>query len=344
MIAIAAGVVCGLGAYVRENFQILFLMVPVAVVVAARGGLGRRGMLGGVTLVAACLTLVPYLAVRCWPNGVVGVVQGKTHANRALNVWNNRVTDGNDTAYLSHEEWLSLDRDSKASLVSDFDYIGAYRAGSPYLARQNGLEVEPSTRPGYLEGTMKDIADEAVARHPLAQARAMGISFFNQLGLWNFYWPPDAASGAWYSKALRGQPTDFTTNYHVGTDWMLTNYLYTPYKDQLQDLVRRTAHPQRSTEASMRQNLFNELFWAARFVRPGIACLFLIGVVGAVRRGDRALAAVGLMTLLMMLAAAGVVAPATDRFAAPFVPVLVCVAFHTLGTWKRGHSSPESPP
>lgn len=328
--AIILGVVCGLGALLRENFQLLLLAVPIATIVVLRGAWPKRTMAGGIVLVAGFLTIVPYLAVKCWPNGVVGIVSKKTDLNRALNTWTNGVADGNDSSFLSHEEWLEFQAKSKAGGVSDFDFVNRLKTGSPFLERlrSRGMTNNPSGE--MLEQGMKEIADEAMARDPVAQMKAAGVSFANQLGLWNFYSPPDASSGSWYARALRGRFTDFPTNYHVGTNWMLTNPIYAENAIRLEKLVRQTVRTQDVSDTNFWHRLFNEWFWFVHFLRPVIAVLFLVGVWRALKRGDRALAAVGFITLFMIGTAAAVVAPATDRFAAPFIPVLVCFAIHTV--------------
>jgi hypothetical protein len=342
VLAVTIGVVCGLGAYVRENFQILFLIVPIAVAVIVRWPLGKRGMLAAVTLASAALVLTPYLAVKCWPSGVVGVVSGKTHMNRLLNVWTNDVTDGNDTAYLTHEEWIALDQRARSIGTSDFDYLETIKAGSSSRNEVAAAFAKNHRNTGLVEPLLKKVADEAMLRNPGAQALSIGRSFLNQLGLWNFYSPPDANAGAWYARPLRGNLDDFDTNYHIGTEWMKSSPLYALHKDQLQELVKRTTKDQRSLKVSPWHHFFNEWFWFVHFVRPVVAVLFLVGVWRAIRNGDRALAAIGFMTLFMMAAAAIVVAPATDRFAVPFIPVMFVVAIHTLATWKRSASSPAT--
>ena len=328
--AIVLGVVCGLGALVRENFQLLLIAVPIATALIVRGSWPKRAMLGGAVLLAGFLTIVPYLATKCWPNDVVGIVSKKTDLNRALNTWNNGVADGNDSAFLSHEEWLEFNARAKAGPVSDFDFVNRLKTGTPFLdrLRAGGLTTEPDS--AMLEQGMKEIADEAMARDPVAQLRSSGVSFANQLGLWNLYSPPDASSGAWYARALRGRFTDFPTNYHVGTNWMMTNPIYAENAIRLEKLVRQTVRTQDAGDTNFWHRLFNEWFWFVHFLRPVVAVLFLAGVWRALKRGDRALAAVGFITLFMIGTAAAVVAPATDRFAAPFIPVLICFAIHTV--------------
>jgi len=328
--AITLGIICGLGALVRENFQLLLIAVPIATALVVRGSWPRRTMAGGIVLLAGFLTIMPYLAIKCWPNDVVGIVSKKTDLNRALNTWTNRVADGNDSAFLSHEEWLEFETRAKAGTVSDFDFVNRLKTGTPFLdrLRTRGMKNNPSGE--MLEQGMKEIADEAMARDPLAQLRSSGVSFANQLGLWNFYSPPDASSGSWYARALRGRFTDFPTNYHVGTNWMLTNPIYTNNALRLEQLVRQTVRTQDTGDTNFWHRLFNEWFWFVHFLRPVVAILFLVGVWRALKRGDRALAAVGFITLFMIGTAAAVVAPATDRFAAPFIPVLICFAIHTV--------------
>lgn len=333
--AIILGVVCGVGALVRENFQLLLIAVPIATALVVRGSWPKRTMMGGVVLLAGFLTIMPYLYIKCWPAGVVGIVSKKTDFNRAINTWNNGVADGNDSAFLSHTEWLEFEKRAKAGVVSDFDFVNRLKTGTPFLdrLRTQGMQNNPTSE--MLEQGMKEIADEAMARDPLAQLRSSGVSFANQLGLWNFYTPQDASSGSWYARALRGRFADFPTNYHVGTNWMMTNPIYAQNAIRLEKLVRQTVRTQDVSDTNFGHRLFNEWFWFVHFLRPVVAVLFLVAVWRAMKRGDRALAAIGFITLFMIVTAAIVVAPATDRFAAPFIPVLVCFAIHTVADILR---------
>lgn len=336
--AAVIGLVCGMGALLRENFQILLLAAPVAVAWIVRGTWGRRGALAGVTLGVAFLTLLPYLAVKTWPQGAIGVVSGKTQGNRALNVWTNGVADGNDTAFLARDEWLELRDKAARDLASDFDFVNAMRDGDRLAAQLTGDSISSEYRTASPEPVMKQVADEAIARNPLRHLRGIGVSFLNQIGLWNFYDPPDAAGAAWYSRALRGRVGEFSTNYQVGRDWIEAQECYRAHQGQILDLVRQTTHSQETLRVTPWNSLFNEFFWFVHFLRPVVAVMFLLGIYRSVRRGERAIAAIGLTTLFMIGMAAAVVAPSPDRFSAPFIPVLVCVALCAAVAWRDGNA------
>lgn len=340
-LAVGLGVACGLAAYVRENMQMLLILAPLAAAWASAGSIRVRAGYAAAVLTTAFLMLLPYLHVRAWPHGATGVVVGKTHFNRALNLWTNKVHDGNDTAFLSREQWLDLQGAAAQGGVQDFDFIRRLNVGEPLRARTPELQLL-DLKPLVAEPILKQVSDEAAARRPLAQLGSSLRAFANQLGLWNFYSPPDAASAEWFSKALRGRPIEHSTNYHISRAWLENHPRFEGNRERLLDMFDRST---RSMEWKLNptQSFFNEWFWLVHALRPAVAVLFLVGVWRAIKRNERALAAMGLMAILMMAAAAIVVAPSPDRFSAPFIPTFLLLAFYAIATWREKRTpAPDS--
>jgi hypothetical protein len=336
-LTITLAALCAAGAYLRENLQMLLLFVPVIVLLTPASAPWRtRALRAAVILLLTFTALLPR-ALPLWRvYGSFGVVSPKAQGNRLLAAWSNELADGNDTAFFSEDQWESLRRDDSSTPLSDYEFTQRLYAGVG-VAHRSGADVAP---PGEVHFADTEVearlwVNEAVAREPLRAARDALVAFVNQLGLWNFH-TLNSASDEWYARPLRGDPLTFSTNFMFDTESYLRGLPPGEQTDRLRALVTRARRSTEDIAAARWPALFGEWWWAFRASRPVFAALFLVGLVFAIRRRDRALVGAASIALLSILAAATVIATPTDRFGVPFIPVIVCMAAYAAGTWRQG--------
>jgi hypothetical protein len=341
------GALCAAGAYLRENMQMLLLFVPLTLLLTPwrLAFWARAARAAAVVLVAGALLSPRVMQIyRTW--GTIGVVCPKAQVNRALAAWNNELSDGNDTAFFSEEQWDKLRRSESPWRISDYEFIGQ-AVNSQGALHRAGLDQprDPSEPQVYVnsEAESKLWVNEAIARAPLDAAWDSLIAFVNQLGLWNIH-TNAASNNEWYARPLRGEEWPFTTNFIFDASEANWPDRLKTEQDRLRPIMNRSRRNTADLAGSPVLRLFNEWFLTFRAVGPFFAALFLAGIVLAVRRKDIALAGAAGVALLSILAAAIVVAAPTDRFGVPFIPIVVCMAVYTLASWwewrgKRGVQS-----
>jgi hypothetical protein len=341
------GVLCAAASYTRENLQPLVLLVPIILLVCPRETPIRRRAAGSLVVLLLSLALVAPRAIQMYREyGAIGVVSPKTQANRALAVWTNGLSDGDDTRFFGDAEWRELRDASAAPGVSEYEFVrrlltssGAVRmlGGAP---RNSEGPIDPRER----EAITGSFVSETFSRNPVRAARASLLAFVSQLGLWTIRDGTGGSSNEWYSRPLRGEPSQFSTNYTFDVQSILSNERLRDQQDRLRPLIERTRRGTEHLAANLWLRLFNEWFWAFQAFRPVLAALFLIGCYAAARRRDFALFGVGAIVLFSILSAAIVVATQTDRFAVPFLPILICMAIYAIATWREKPSMAGSGP
>jgi hypothetical protein len=342
LLTLLLAVLCAAGSYLRENLQLLLLFVPLILLVAPwHIPLRTRSLRAGTVLLVAVALLLPR-AIPLWREyGSFGVVGPKTQGNRALAAWSNALSDGNDTAFFNQEQWDSLSKAEAPIRISDYEFTTRLFSGIGAPA-DPADKVDPAQRRYDSERLSKSFVNEAIAREPLRAAADCAVAFANQLGLWNVQNNVAAASNEWYSRPLRGEPVEFSTNFVFDTSENLWPERLRSERDRLAPLIARSRRGTDDLAGSAWLRLMNEWFWAFRAVRPILAVLFLAGAGLAVRRRDFALAGGAAIAFLSILGAALVVATPSDRFGVPFIPVMVCMAIYALATWRlRGRAQPQ---
>jgi hypothetical protein len=333
--ALAASVLLGLiiaiGAYLRENFQLFAIFVPLGVLAigAGRTPLRQRLARAGIVASVAVILLLPW-AVRNWVHhDAFGIVWPKTQVNRLIAAWWNGVADGNDTAVLSHDQWQSLRAARRTAPVTAYGFLN--RAVDAEVARR-GQDTPPSAplpQPD-MEALSRRITDEAVSRRPTRAAWAVALAVAGQLGLWNLRDVPGAPENDWFSKPLRGEPMEFSTNLFIDPHAIAGARPDPEDRARLRDLLTRCQVSITGMNQRWWVGLFHEAYQFSRAARPLVAVAFLLGIVLAWRRGDRDLAVAGAATVACVLAAAVVVAIATDRYGVPFLPLMLCLAVYAV--------------
>lgn len=317
------------GAYLRENFQMFVLIVPVALVFCLRAIPFRTRIIVGASVM--CLTIVLLLprVVPIWRDyGGFGVVSPKTQVNRAIAMWENGIGDGNDTAFFSAQEWQALREESAAAPIGGFEYLGRLFTSSGANSYMGYGHLPPGTivDPRHSEAISRAYVSESASRKPIRASIARLTAFVNQIGLWNIRTGSGASSDEWYSKPLRGEAFPYSTNFATDVESVLTNRRHFGEQDRLRAIIAKVRKSTHQFVDNPLLRFANEWFWVFRAARPVLAVLFLAGVVAAIKIRDRALVALGCLVLVPIIAAAVVVATPTDRFGVPFIPLLVCVS------------------
>jgi hypothetical protein len=335
LLTLLLAVLCAAGAYLRENLQLLLLFVPLILLITPwHIPLRTRSLRAGTVLLIAVALLLPR-AIPLWREyHSFGVVGPKTQGNRALAAWSNALSDGNDTAFFSQEQWDSLSKAESSTRISDYEFTTRLFTGIGAPVRPAGIGT-PAQRRFDSERLSKMYVDEAIAREPLRAAGDCAVAFANQLGLWNVQTNVAAASNEWYSRPLRGEPIEFSTNFVFDTSEYLWPERLRSERDRLAPLITRSRRGTEDLTGSAWLRFMNEWFWAFNATRPILAILFLVGAGLAVRRRDYALAGGAAIAFLSILGAALVVATPSDRFGVPFIPVIVCIAIYALATWRE---------
>jgi hypothetical protein len=331
------GVLCAAGAYLRENMQLLLLFVPLTLLVSPwRIGLKARALRAAAVVVVASTLLLPRVVQIYRTYGTIGVVCPKAQVNRALAAWTNDLTDGNDTAFFSEEQWDSLRKSQTPERISDYVFIGQLVTGEGAMHRAELDQPQDPAQPRRYVNTEVESrlwVNEALAREPLGAAWDSVIAFVNQLGLWNIH-TNAASNNEWYARPLRGEWFPYTTNFIFDASEANWPDRLKTEQDRLRPIMTKSHRNTAGMAGNPILRLFNEWFLTFRALRPFFAVLFLVGIVMAVRRRDLALAGAAGIALLSILAAAVVVAAPTDRFGVPFIPIVVCMAIYTLATWR----------
>ncbi|MBX3357262.1 MAG: hypothetical protein KF745_02420 [Phycisphaeraceae bacterium] len=328
---IVIGLLIAFGSHVRENFQLLILFLPVLAVAiggAATPWLVRIGRGAGIAVVAVAMVL-PWSYRNYAGFGAFGIVSPKLQINRALNAWSNGVADGNDTAIFSREQLDALRAAQASGKVSDYDFVGRVFAAerdrlyAGAVKKRDVLDVRDS------EAVSRSLTNEALARHPLRSTAAVAAAFMNQLGLWNFYDIEGAPSNEWWSRPIRGRPFPYKTNFCFNYDWDITSTRKPDDAKRLKAVFDPVQAPTAFLQYQPWTRPLNEWFWVSQAMRPVIAIGVLACPVLAWRRGDRAIFVAAMLVLLSIAITAITVAAPSDRFAVPFLPVMVCAAAYT---------------
>lgn len=332
------GVICGLGALLRENFQMLLVLIPLGVVAIGPVALGWRTRVirGVAVLVAGLATILPWVTYNAVSRDVLGVTSPKVQINRLLSAWNAGVVDGDNATALDAAGWSGLQESLRRVQVTDYEYY-YMMIGREQNARVGRGESEriPFAE---IEAMCKRVVDEDRARHGQERALAMLNSFLGQTGLWNLHLVRSAQENDWWSRPMRALYFDRFSTLLFDKAAAAVDEPTPEDKARLMEILEGVEHPTNHQWTDWWPHIFNDWFRGAQALRPVVAVLYFAGLVRLWRVGRgrdvawaRALGVVGLACMVMVLATALTVAPASDRYGVPYIPVMIVVGL--VGIW-----------
>ena len=341
------GVVCGVGALYRENFQTILLLGPLLLGWAAVRNPHARPRaairaLGAAALAAAVsmATMAPWLFwmhrhYHCW-----SVTTPKTQFNRAINAWSNGLIDGT--------ELPGLTRGS-----SDYNYIAqavllkGIVERAPDEAMVDVVIDALTHKPEETSDLCAGLVRTAMSRNPTHAARDMGVAALSLSGLR----PPNhpaANANAWLALPLRGLAPPGSTNYNFNVESILAHSRFTPRRARFDPTLAQSRVGLDGVTGSRGSAVFDACFTASERARPVLAILFLLGCMAAALRRSVEAGALAILVLANVLGAAVLMMTAVDRFAAPMIPLMVLVAVYgiqSLCDWgkKKAGVAPATP-
>ncbi len=334
--AVALGLLAGMGALLRENFQTLLVILPAALILMpVPGSTWRsRAAAGGICLAVGLACVGPWYVHQAKRFDRVGMTLPKVNMNKAINAWSNGVLDLNQTRAMSYERWREAEERQRSRRFGDYEAVGAVLGAPPAEApplvreRPSGGALEAAA---YVERVTGVLAEESVARAPVKQWNARLNAALSLTGLCSFPRHPSAPAMAWLSRPLRGQPGGSPTNMRTGgipdsyqERWSRLEPLLTRHEVQLSEVPRSFT------------GWFDWLWRWSRPLQPVIAALSIAGFIASWKRRAWPIAALGLVIALNLLGAAWVVVTPTDRVAAPFIPGMVAIAAWAVWAWVAG--------
>ena len=310
--AAALGFLCAASAYVRSSLQVFFVAIPLAVLLAE----WRRGARASAVACAVAMVLFSVVCTLPWieRNARLG---GRAEFSpygaiqKLASLWDANALDLNQTAAYSLERWKGIE----AAGYFSHTYLWELMQQSD-LAQARGRDLWTSQ-----EMKSKFLYAEAVARRPANVLHGALVAFCNQIGLWNKLAQHSGRENVVWSRALRGDPgtpTNLFDGPAVGE--------YDAARERLPHIARSISGLRTSANAMW----FNDLFFTYELTRPGVAILFLIGLVLAVIRRCYPIGLVGLICMAHVAAISILVLSAIDRYGVPFKPLLAIVAVWAL--------------
>lgn len=323
------GVLLGLSVYLRANFQILVLWLPVAGAVGAYSAGRRRvavAMLGAAWLAGAC-TIAPWIVRNARRTGVPSMAVGSGYT-RAISARETGWLDANQSDLLTREEWSALHA-APGATAGPFQFLDAIRSAWGIPGGEEGRVA--------FDARCDALARESAARHAGRRWTQAVRAFASVSGLYPFA-DPGYRENEYWSRPLAGE-AGLT---RVGNHWTAAAGFRELSPARAGEVIARTAHPPPADRAS---RAFGAWFALAAPWQIALAWVSLLGVWGAWRDARR--------TASLLFAApiihAGVLAAfawtGIDRYAVPLIPVQAIAAIY--GLWwgvrairSRTHATP----
>ncbi|MCK4343437.1 MAG: hypothetical protein KAY37_17120, partial [Phycisphaerae bacterium] len=322
LMAAGIGLVGGLAPYVRGNLQIVVALGPLVLLLSScRRPRRLQVLVQAVTVgVVGVACLAPWIARNARYCGRAEFIIGK-HYQRLEegSQLGCQFTDDNQTLAFDYDHWQQirerLQTQQRYALPAEL-YHSRLRP-EPLPDRYHAVQREKMCRP---------IIDETVARQPLRTLLNMAAALATQLGLWNKF-PQSRAENAYWSLPLRGvvRTTWANTNFIADTDMLSVTGPADAWKA---DLAQRVRHDISYVVESPHARLYNEWFWAYRFLAPVMAILFLIGLGLSLWHGRYAMFGVGLFPLANAAALAILIISNVERYSMPFNGLMLVVAVY----------------
>ncbi len=323
---IATGAACGALALLRENGPVTVGVVAVLSGLLCPYPYPRRVWMGVArgccVLSVAVAVLLPWGWHLHTTHGVIGVTVPKLQFNRVVNAWWAGLLDGTELNGLGRGK-------------SDYAYVARAlvltHAGGP------GGEATPAdtvvwwmtNQPRELEDLCKELIDTASARRPAKLWACRADAIAGLMGVWSVK-NPAARTDAFNARALMGE-SRWTTNYLFDVEGLLTLSRFKDREQPLRAVLADTRAPLRTLPDSGRAGLVRGWWRVFEVLRFVFGWGFLLGVAAAAIRREWVMAAIGAVVLLNLGGAAWVALTPIDRFAAPFIPLMVVVAAFGAG-------------
>ncbi|MDX2133102.1 MAG: glycosyltransferase family 39 protein [Planctomycetota bacterium] len=342
--ALALGALAGLGALLRENFQTLLAIVPLAILLLPGwpGRPSRRILPALAALLVALACVGHWYVIHADRFDRPGMTLPKVNLNKALNAWSNGTLDLNQTRAVSPSTYDVLSSRRAAHLLSDYGAVygvlDATEPDIPPLIRERPEPADPASltdrelreRSAWAERTTALMVEESAARAPEAVWRARAVAMLSLTGTWIYPEHPSAPSIEWMSRPLRRLSQGHPTTVQVGT---LVDHVYEQEWAALEPLVRRHEAPLPESTSPTFAPWFERLFRGNQLLRPVLALLCVAAAVGAWRRRAWPVLALASIIAINLAGAALVVVTPVDRVAAPFIPGMIVLAAWILWVW-----------
>lgn len=203
-IGAALGVFIGGACYLRGNFQLLVVCVPVCLgvcVLARGGGFGRAMMVGGACAACGVGMLVPWVVRTHTRTGEWNFTTGGPFA-RALFAHETGLMDWNQASAFDVDHMVRLAR------MRDAGTLGAY----PFVHEMNTGMLAGMGDPGLPQLVNTDrrarvMVDESLSRRPAMRSVLALKAMSTQLDVWAFG-VPGYRENAYWASALRGAGDD----------------------------------------------------------------------------------------------------------------------------------------
>lgn len=328
--AVALGLVCAMGAYVRGNLQLLVVFVPLLLAAASwrRWGVAGAPALGAIALAVGVACVLPRAMWNLQEYGEAKLVVGEGY-QRNLTTQMTGLMDDNQSGVLSPDEWRSLTKGRHEGAID------AYSAQDVWM-RSDRLHA-PAGLKGWGERSAKlDVpAMESIAREPAKAAKIAALGTLNILGLWRTdRW--GFAENDYWSRPLRGiRPSTReegvrTTNMWTGRE--IVESMSSLSAEDQERLWTRTNRDITRAAMSGHARLFARWWGVEDAVRPMLAGLFVIGGLVALVRRDGVMLVIALLVAANAAALAVLTLSGIDRYGVPYEPLLRIVAVY--GAWR----------
>ncbi len=324
LVAVALGLSCGAGAYVRANMQTMLVLVPLLLVLGRQGraSLPRSLAAAALTALVGAGLIAPWVLRNQRLFGQASFAIG-AWSNRLISCTNSGVTDLNQTAAFDFAKFQDLRLRKLQGTLGDL-------ALSAEVTGTGRIEVPPGLSQAVVdELRARRVVEESASRRPVQRLYAMWVALSNHLGLWNKHHHPNASENSYWSETFRGQ-AGLIRNYGFSLEG-----LPHIHAERVAPLVRRVERDVTYVRGTLAARCFDELFWTYRFAGPVVGVLFLVGLITALLRGEFRVWAVGTIALVNVLALAILQLTAIDRYSSPFRALLAVVAVYGLSQLMR---------
>lgn len=338
------GLLAGVGALLRENFQSLLVLFPLAVLLVPGLRYTMRGRVVGAAAAAvvglACVG--PWYAVQHARFGKPGMTLPKVHVNRALNAWSNGTLDLNQSRAVAPETWADLSKRGNERRLSDYEAVfgvinarginePALIAQRPHYASEKPTLAELAARTAWSERVAKVLADESAARAPERVWSSRATAILSLTGLWIYREHPSAPSVDWMSRPLRRLPDGFPTNVRIGT---IDSPEHISEWEAMQAFISRHEQPLNDSVSPGFSPWFERLFRGNQLLRPVLALLAIGACITAWRRRTWPVLSIAMLVAANVVGAALVVVTPVDRVAVPFIPAMIVMALWGVWAWS----------
>lgn len=338
------GVLLGLGALLRENFQAV-AAIGLLTLALAPGSLRRRFARTACAVGVCLLVCTPWAVHLHARNRIFGVCLPKTQFNRVINAYNAGLLPAALPPGVNPARWDPLraraglppsDYEYVAELIVNSSLLGGRPAPDTPVARvELVIETMESDAPA-LERLCASAFDEAARDNPGGFFRHRFQAMINQIGLYRF--PRLAASRAndWMLLEMQALWTPTGTNFLFNDQEAIAQGRFLHEPESLRRVLDAARVSTKDLLTSPGARAFAQWYHAWEFLRPALAILFLIGAAAGAWTRWQAGVFLGVVALVNMIGAAWLTLTPWDRASTPF---LTCVCVLAIGaiaaSWQK---------